>query len=75
MDRTIKFLLGIVAASLVMLNLQLAGVEFVKEAAQLGIAVPGLDRDLCKLTPKLIIIITVIITAILYGEKRILKNA
>ncbi len=32
MDRTIKFLLGIVAASLVMLNLQLAGVEFVKEA-------------------------------------------
>jgi len=27
-----KFLLGIVAASLVMLNLQLAGVEFVKEA-------------------------------------------
>ena len=32
MDRTMKFLLGIVAASLVMLNLQLAGVEFVKEA-------------------------------------------
>ena len=29
MDRTIKFMLGIIAASLVMLDLQLAGVEFV----------------------------------------------
>ena len=32
MDRTIKFLLGVIAASLVMLNLQLAGVSLVKEA-------------------------------------------
>ena len=32
MDRTVKILLGIVAASLVMLNMQLAGVSFVKEA-------------------------------------------
>jgi hypothetical protein len=32
MDRTVKFLLFVIAASLVMLNLQLAGVGFVKEA-------------------------------------------
>jgi hypothetical protein len=32
MDRTIKCLLGVIAASLVMLNLQLAGVSLVKDA-------------------------------------------
>jgi hypothetical protein len=32
MDRTIKFLLGVIAASLLMLNLQLAGVSLVKDA-------------------------------------------
>jgi hypothetical protein len=32
MDSTIKFLLGVIAASLVMLNLQLAGVSLVKDA-------------------------------------------
>ena len=32
MDRTIKFLLGVIAASLLMLNLQLAGVSLVSEA-------------------------------------------
>jgi hypothetical protein len=32
MDRTIKLLLGVIAASLVMLNLQLAGVSLVKDA-------------------------------------------
>ncbi len=37
MDRTIKFLLGVIAASLLMLNLQLAGVSLVKDAhAQIG---------------------------------------
>ena len=32
MDRTVKFLLFVIAASLVMLNLQLAGVGLVKDA-------------------------------------------
>ena len=32
MNRTIKFLLGVIAASLLMLNLQLAGVSLVKDA-------------------------------------------
>ena len=32
MDRTIKFLLGVIAASLLMLNLQLAGGSLVKDA-------------------------------------------
>jgi hypothetical protein len=42
MDRTVKFLLGIIAASLILLNMQLAGVGFVKEAqAQIG----ALDLD------------------------------
>jgi len=37
MDRTIKFLLGVIAASLLMLNLQLAGGSLVKDAqAQYG---------------------------------------
>ena len=39
MDRTMKFLLGIVAASLVMLNLQLAGVEFVAMGFPFGSSV------------------------------------
>jgi len=37
MDRTIKFLLGVIAASLVMLNLQLAGVSLVSEAHARGV--------------------------------------
>ena len=42
MDRTVKFLLGIIAASLILLNMQLAGVDFVKEAqVQIG----ALDLD------------------------------
>jgi len=32
MDRTVKLLLGVIAASLLMLNLQLAGVSLVSEA-------------------------------------------
>ena len=32
MDRIIKLFLGMIAVSLIMLNLQLAGVSFVKEA-------------------------------------------
>ncbi len=32
MDRTVKFLLFVIAASLVMLNLQLAGVGLIREA-------------------------------------------
>ena len=45
MDRTVKFLLGLVAFSLISLNLQLAGFELVGEAkAELG----GLDYSMIK---------------------------
>ena len=36
MDRTVKILLGMIAASLFMLNLQLAGVSLVSEANAYG---------------------------------------
>jgi hypothetical protein len=50
MDRTIKFLLGVIAASLLMLNLQLAGVSLVKDAhastAPIATALDGIANAL-----------------------------
>jgi hypothetical protein len=52
MDRTVKFLLGLIAFSLISLNLQLAGFELVGEAkAQYGSSVQlnGVERRLDKI--------------------------
>ena len=45
MDRTVKFLLGLIAFSLISLNLQLAGFELVGEAKA---AVAGTSNDRTK---------------------------
>ncbi len=56
MDRTVKILLGMIAASLFMLNLQLAGFTLVKEAQALPsqtIKVQGLETGLSRIASKI----------------------